>query len=182
MIIIVINKNSQEIGVTGTDTTRPRSRGTEHYIASRRRIFSPPPQKGFVLSHNSHSHSPLEPLRLLLVSLSQGGGGGRVEHSLAHPQSHTPRRYTFAFGPPSPPPPLQTQSGGQGVKYAPSHQYVAQSGANVQINEWMMVREPRRRPASTVATHGTPLVSYQCSKSETGWRGEIGNHSDAWRQ
>jgi hypothetical protein len=49
-IIIVINKNSQEIGVTGTDTTRPRSRGTEHYIASRRRIFSPPPQKGFVLS------------------------------------------------------------------------------------------------------------------------------------
>lgn len=75
MIIIVINKNSQEIGVTGTDTTRPRSRGTEHYIASRRRIFSPPPQKGFVLSHNSHSHSPLEPLRLLLVSLSQGGGG-----------------------------------------------------------------------------------------------------------
>lgn len=78
MIIIVINKNSQEIGVTGTDTTRPRSRGTEHYIASRRRIFSPPPQKGFVLSHNSHSHSPLEPLRLLLVSLSQGGEGGTL--------------------------------------------------------------------------------------------------------
>jgi len=43
--------------------------------------------------------------------------------------------------------------------------------ANVQINKWMMVRGPRRRNGSARRARWQrlePLVSYQCSKSETG--------------
>ena len=99
IIIVIKKKNSQEIGVPATDTgtTRPRSRGTEHYIASHRRIFSPPPQKGFVLSPQLPFPLPhSNPLGCCLFRYHRGGGGRW--NSLAHPQSHTaPRRYTFAL-------------------------------------------------------------------------------------
>ena len=132
--------------MTDTNTTRPRSRGTEHHIASRRWTFSPSPQKGFVLSPTPIPTPPLEHLLFCFVIT-----GGRTPW---HIRSHIRLGAILS----SPLPPLQTQCCGQGVKYARSHQYVAQSGANVQFNKWMMVRDPRRRPASTVATPGTLCI------------------------